>query len=803
MMNYSKIQNPQDGNGNLKLGTFNSQDSQFNFNDYIRVLYKGRYVIIISFLLVMIITVYYTFTTEPIYEAGAKIMIEEQGGVGESLFDITSMMKKETMINNQVEILKSRTLAEQVINKLQASEYAHQLRILGNLPEGVKNKENIISSLKKILKKILMRSSSEEPGEEQIFNSIVQDLRDVISINPIRNTDMIEIKISAYSANEAAYLTNEVASVFVKMNKTQSQAEVRQVKEFLENQLAQYEKDLSQSEEDLKEYRETAKVVALDEETQKLIGKLAEFETLYNAAKTDMESAGQRLKYIDDQLNRHQVNLDMESISSRPYLEELKRQLAEKEATLQSRIASMIMVGEDENSDFEIQLQKKQIEGIKEKFKQEVLKIAASEFVDPAEISGSLITSKIEVETEIQALQPKVQELGKILEKYNKELETLPEKSLKLARLVRSANVKEKIFIMLQEKYQESRITEVGQLGIVRIIDWAKAPDYPVKPKKKINLILGFLLGIGLGVGIAFVTDYLDNSISTMEDVERLQLPLMATIPFIKPEQSNGVMDKIFSSDDPEAREINERLITHLKPKSPISEAYRTLRTNITFTAPDNPKQVIMISSSGPKEGKSTSIANLAITFSHMGTKTLLVDSDLRRPMLHKLFGMEKQSGLTNILVGKDSLENAVKTVNNLPNLDILTCGILPPNPAELLGSMQMKELFEETKKNYEIVLVDTPPIIAVTDSSVLSTMVDGVIIVVRSGKSKSEAVIHAIEQLNRVEAPILGVILNGIQASNVYGSYYYYNYYHYYYGADGDKKRKRRKRHKRRYSTY
>ncbi|MBN2411866.1 polysaccharide biosynthesis tyrosine autokinase [candidate division KSB1 bacterium] len=802
-MNYSKFQNPQNGNGNIKLGSLDSRESQFNFNDYIRVLYKGRYVIIISFLLVMLITVYYTFTTEPIYEAGAKIMIEEQAGVGESLFDITSMMKKETMINNQVEILKSRTLAEQVINKLQASEYADQLRILGNLPEGVRNKGNLLSSVKKFLKKILMRSADEEPSEEQIFNSIVQDLRDVISINPIRNTDMIEIRISAFSAMEAAYLSNAVASEFVKMNKTQSQAEVRQVKEFLEKQLAQYEKDLSQSEEDLKDYRETAKVVALDEETQKLIGKLAEFETLYNEAKTDMESARQRLNYIDDQLKRHQVNLDMESISSRPYLEELKKQLAEKEAILQSRIASMIMVGEDEENDFEIQLQKKQIESIKEKFKQEVLKIAASEFVDPAEISGSLVTSKIEVETEIQALQPKVEELEKILNTYNKQLETLPEKSLKLARLERSAKVKEKIFIMLQEKYQESRITEVGQLGIVRIIDWAKAPDFPVKPKKKVNLILGFLLGIGLGVGIAFVTDYLDNSINTMEDVERLQLPLMATIPFIKPEQSNGVMEKIRPAEDPEAQDINERLITHLKPKSPISEAYRTLRTNITFTAPDNPKQVIMVTSSGPKEGKSTSISNLAITFSHMGTKTLLIDSDLRRPMLHKLFGMEKQSGLTNILVGKDTLNTAVKHVKSLPNLDILTCGILPPNPAELLGSQQMQNLLLETKEKYEIVLIDTPPIIAVTDSSVLSTMVDGVILVVRSGKSKSEAVIHALEQLNRVEAPILGVILNGIQASNVYGSYYYYNYYHYYYGSDGDKKKKKTKRRKHKYRTY
>lgn len=803
MMQNFKSTNPQNGNGTYTTHSTDDQDSQFKLSDYIRVFYKGRFIILISFLLIMFATIYYTFTTEPVYEAGAKIMIEQQTGVGESLFDITSMMKKETMINNQVEILKSRTLAEQVIEKLRTSEYANELRILGNLPEGVKAKKNILGAVKSFIKNIIRDEDDKEITDEDTFHTQVQELRNVISITPIRNTDMIEIKLSAFSPQEAAYLTNAVASVYESTNQTQSQAEVRQVKDFLEKQLNEYERDLTQSEEDLKDYRETAKVVALDQETQELISKLAEFETLYNEAKTDMEAARQRLAYIDKQLTRQQVNLDMESISSRPYLEELRRQIAEKEVTLQSLTASMIMVGVDEKENIDIQLLQKQIDALKEKFKQEVTKIAATEFIDPSVLSGSLVTSKIEVETELQALQPKVTELERILKRYNKQLDALPEKSLKLARLIRSAQVQEKIYIMLQEKYQESRITEVGQLGNVRIIDWAKEPDKPVKPKKKVNLILGFLLGLGLGIGIAFVMDYLDNSINTMEDVERLRIPLMATIPYIKPEQSNGVLEKIRPADDAEARDINERLITHLKPKSPISEAYRTLRTNITFTAPDNPKQVIMVTSSGPKEGKSTSISNLAITFSQMGTKTLLIDSDLRRPMLHKLFGMEKQSGLTNILVGKDDLDHAIKNVKNLPDLDILTCGILPPNPAELLGSAQMKQLLAEAKSKYGMVLVDTPPIIAVTDSSVLSTMVDGVILVIRSGQSKREAVIHAIEQLNRVEAPILGALLNGIQASNVYGSYYYYNYYHYYYGADGERKKKKVERRKRKKNTY
>ena len=783
------------GNGHSSFSPYDSQEPQVSFRDYVRVLYKGRFLIITLLVLVMAATVYYTFTTEPIYEASAKLMIEEQGGVGESLFDFTSMMKKETMINNQVEILKSRTLAENVIKKLESSPGASELRFLGHDKNG-NRKTNVVQSLKSWLLGLMPGSESAELNEEARFAEIVQGLRGSITVNPIRNTDMIEIKVSAFSAIEAAYVTNTVATTYEQLNQQQSQAEVREVKTFLENQLSQFDGDLKSAEEALKNYQEKAKVVALDQETEELVRKIAEFETLYNAAKTDMESARQRLKYIDSQLEAKQVTVDLAAISSEPYLAELRRLIAEKQTALTSYITQLVEYeGAMEYGQKEINLREKNIEGLKEQFREEASKVAATDFINPAEVSGNLIQSKIEAETELQSLQPKVDALGKIVDEYNIEMESLPAKSLRLAQLYRQREVSEKIYIMLQEKYQESRITEVGQLGNVRLIDPAKPPKVPVKPKKKLNLILGFLVGLGLGVGIAFVMEYMDNSVNTMEDVENLNLSLLATIPFIKPEKDTGLFDRKIV--DPEAKDINERLITHLKPKSPISEAYRTLRTNITFSSAGKTRKTIMVSSSGPKEGKSTSISNLAITFAQMGNKTLLIDGDLRRPVLHKLFALEKQPGLTNVLVGRQDFKSTVKKIEGLESLEVLTCGVIPPNPAEILGSERMRELLESLKKQYDIILVDAPPIIAVTDPSILASMMDGVILIVRSGSSKKDAVLHAVEQMKRVEAPLLGLILNGIQASNAYGSYYYYNYYHYYYGQDGDKKRKKKSRKK------
>jgi len=755
------------------------QERQLTVHDYLRVLYRGRWVILVSFLSVLAATLYYTFTAEPEYEASAKLMVEQQSGVSQSLFDFSTMMKKETMINNQVEILRSRSLAENVVEELRSTPEAGRLRLLGNEPEGSRSR----------LKEWFGRTGREASLDDPLFlDLVVENLRSQLTVAPIRNTDMIEIKVTAPSPSEAAFVTNAVAGAYQEMNRAQSQAEVRQVKNFIEDQMSKMHAELASSEEKLKSYQQQAKVVALDRETEELVRKIAEFETIYNEAATDLAAQRQRLNYINQQLAARNVNFDVETISTAPYLAELKKQIAEKEAALASYMASMIEIGAYERNRNEVQIRERQVEALKKKFKEEIAKIAAVEFVDPAQLASTLFASKIEVETEIQSLIPRVEALKGIVATYNRELESLPQKSLTLARLMRTAQVDEKIYLMLQEKYQESRITEVGQIGNVRIIDSAKEPKKPVSPRKKLNILLGLIAGLGLGVGIAFMLEYLDNSVRTMEDIERLGMTVMATIPFIKGEQTNGVFARAGEGkNDAEVRSINERLVTQLKPRSPVSEAYRALRTNIMFSSPGQPKKLFMVTSSGPQEGKSTTVANLAITFAQMGNRTLLIDADLRKPIQHRLFGLDKSSGLTNILVGRALLKDSVRPIEVLPDLDVLGCGVIPPNPAELLGSEAMKKLLEEARKRYSIVLIDSPPALAVTDASILSPLVDGVLLVIHSGDTAREAAVRAHEQLKRVGAPVLGAILNGIAAEQVYGSYYQHYYYSDYY-RDKDK---------------
>lgn len=234
----------------------------------------------------------------------------------------------------------------------------------------------------------------------------------------------------------------------------------------------------------------------------------------------------------------------------------------------------------------------------------------------------------------------------------------------------------------------------------------------------------------------------------------------------------------------------NQNIITIRKPKSPISEAYRTLRTNIQFSSFDNKVQIIVITSSGPGEGKSTTAANLAVVMAESGAKTILIDCDQRKPTLHKIFSLSNQAGISDLLVGNIKFQEAVK-ITTIQNLDILTSGTKPPNPAELLASSKMKQFIESLRENYEYIIIDTPPVIAVTDAQLLSSYADGCILVVASSQVEREVAEKAKELLRKVNAKILGAVLNKLEMNE---KRYYYNYY---YGNDDHKFRKKKEKRK------
>lgn len=733
---------------------------EISFQDYLIILKRRRWIILSAFLIILLSAGIFSFTTQPIYESSTTLMIEEDGGMRKEIFEISSYLKQETMIKNQVEILKSRTLTESVLQVLLSSPYSRvwEEKVLGKRTDKVRT------------------------------NDMVLILQNNTKVVPLKETDIIQVKVMAPDPDLSAFLANTIAEEYYKQSLRVSRGEITEVRLFLEEQLSNIQKELNQAEQALRVYKEKEKVAALPEETEELVKQLANFESLYNEAKTELEANQKRLSYMRKQLSERKNRLveDVTQISS-PLIIQLRQKMANLEGIRAGYLAQGFP--EDHPKMEEIV---NRIKEIKQKLVKETSELVSKELSasDPLAYPQELVDKILILEIEIQSLTAKSEALNKIVNTYSDNLNTLPEKSLKLARLERNAQVGENIFLMLKEKYEESRIKEAGQIGNVRIIDKALPPEDPIKPKKKINLLLGALLGLGLGLGMALFVERLDNSLKSIEDVERTGLSILGSIPLIKSSKDKGPKKEEKKSEDYQIKIIASNLVAHFEPKSPISEAYRTFRTNLQFARLDTPLKTILVTSSGPGEGKSTTVANLAITMAQMGTNTLLVDSDLRRPILHSIFNLQRTPGLTNYLAGNVPLGEIIQPTP-IENLSLLTCGVLPPNPSELLGSKKMKQLLEELKERFETILFDSPPVIAVTDAAVLSTLLDGVVLVVSSGYTSREAVIRGITLLENVKSRLIGGVLNKIKVESVYGSYHYYYYYHYY----GRTKEKRRKK--------
>lgn len=735
-----------------------SEEKQISLNDYLRIIFRRKWLILLVFLCLTGSAVAFSFLMTPVYQACTTIMIEKEGGVDDYIFTGTSMMRSDSKIRNQVEIIKSRSLAQAVVQE-----------VLGT-PQ------------RKALEAMFAGRNQAPPSEDQLITVVQRNL----SVNPLRDADIIEVRITAPDAKMAAFLANTVAQEYHKKSLQFSRGEISEVRRFLQNQLEIVRDSLLMAEEAQKEYMQTEAVSALPDETKELVRQLAEFESLLNEAKIELESNQKRLAYMKTQLDERKGRL-LEEITqiSTPVIQRQREEMAELEAMRAEYVSQGV---QEEHPKMQQILSR--IEECKANLIAETTQLISRNLTlkDPLAYSQNLLGDILNLEIEIQSLSAKAEGLQGIVDRYTERMNRLPEKSLQLARLERSTEVGENIFLMLKEKHEEARIKEAGQIGNVRIIDKAVPPESPIKPKKKLNVLLGALLGLLLGGGLAVLLESLDVSLKTIEDVEALRLTVLGHIPRIKDVQKYKKGAKKTDHAGMEAVTAASHLLTQSAPKSPVSEAYRTLRTNIQFSNLDHTPRTMLITSAGPGEGKSTTVANLAITFSQMGAKTLLLDADFRRPVLHSVFGLKKEPGVTNYLAGKVPLDAILKKTP-VENLDVVTCGVIPPNPSELLVSEKMREFVAELKTRYQTVLFDTPPVIAVTDAVVLSLLLDGVVLVASAGQTTHQGLARAKSLLENVGAKMLGAVLNKIEAKSAYGSYHYYYYYHYY----GDRKEKRK----------
>lgn len=757
-----------------------------------RVVKSSQRAILIIFGVVVIASVIVALTTRPVYQATSVVMIKEGKSNARSfVFDMGGGGAAQRL-KNELYVLSSLTLNERVVISVLNSDLAESSSLIGT--RYVRKRYRLLEYFKEWIGGNLHQNRVILDSLTTIDQMMIaQKLRNSTEITTVRDTDVLKIGVKSPDSTEAIFLTNLVADEYQKWDQLGGRGEVAFVLTFLDSQITKYDSRLKSLENELRTYQMENQIYTLDGSAELLLKDLTRYEGIYFTNIAELQVAQERVRYLKNQLSESETAL-MEEITNtnNPMIVALRGKIAELEA---QKVQQMVDEGWNDQSlqarDFNrrISEMKRQLTELTE-----TLILSGWSEEDPFAASQEIFNRIVEQEVEVYASNSRAKEYKKLVDQMSERLDSLPDQVLNYARLERERRLTETLYLTMKERYEESRITEAGQLGKVRILDKARIAG-KVKPNRKLTVLMGAFIGLGLGLAFAFLKEYLDNTIKSVEQLEKKGLVVLGIIPDIHHQDGKRVSAQALKPSKG-GTDFRRRLITYEDPKSPISESYRALRTNISYASADKKIKSIIVSSAQPGEGKSTTVANIAIAFAQLRKRTLLIDTDMRKPVQHNVFGLPRAPGISEYLVGDIQDVNDVILPTKIDNLYMITAGGLPPNPSELIGSQRMSDLVDKLEQEWDMVLFDSPPLIAVTDASMISAEIDAVIMVVKAGSTDQAAVDRALDALNNVNAPLAGVVLNSARPETMGGKYsYYYSYYNYYYeGSDVTKKSKNKK---------
>ncbi|MFN3874056.1 MAG: polysaccharide biosynthesis tyrosine autokinase, partial [Ignavibacterium sp.] len=532
-----------------------------------------------------------------------------------------------------------------------------------------------------------------------------------------------------------------------------------------DDQRKEKREQLNEAEEILRNYQEKGGIIALDAQANNLIAQVSDFEAQRNSVKIELLASNDVLEKLKDELQRQDPKLVdyLESAASESYIKALQEQIAELQLNRDMALTSKSF----QELSFKEKLNEydKKIKDLKSKLDEKIKVLKAGIFASSPEEVKNLSQKIIEEEVRNGSLKIRLKGLNEIVNRYEERFNKLPKTSLELARFQRNRESLEKLYTLVEERYQEALINEQSQPGNVLIIDDARIPKFPSKPNRILIILIGTLIGGGLAFAYVFTKNYFDNKVKSPEDLRRKNINVLAWIPEIEGLSMNG--------------NVKNEFIVTISPDSIPAESFRALRTRVQFARPERDSlKTILITSPAPQEGKSTIALNLAGSFAIANKKTLLLDADLRRPRLHKIFDKDKTPGLVDLLVGQIDFNNVIHKTK-VDNLYFLPSGTIPPNPSEMLDSKAMENFISHIRNEYDYVIFDSPPVVAVTDSEILARKVDGVILVCSAEITELSLIERGIELLRSDSSNFIGAVLNNFSGKAGYSSYYKYYYYY------------------------
>ena len=705
--------------------------------DYLLILRKHQWLILSFMLAVVTIVSIATFRMQPVYVANAKIEIDRENTnvlpfPGADSYDY--MVDVDNYIETQARILTSETLALQTIRnsglagspELSSDDVASEAIATGSL------------------------ANQKRPPEIAAFLGS-------LSVKRIPNTRLMEVTYESTDPVQAARILNAHLETYKAQNMQGHYAATTEATTWLQIQQADLKRKVEKSENDRINYERQNQIWGVDDKQNMTTQRLLDL----NKELTDAESETLKKRALYEFAESGALDA-VPQIRDNPVLQDMQKRRADLSLLYTD---GLNQYGPNFPKVQRLQAQMKGDGRSNRKRAQRHNCPAASADYDEAKARQDLLTQR--------------------LEEQKAETNAMSEKMVQYNILKREAEANKTLYEGLLTKLREANIAASLKSSNIRVIDPAMIPSSPARPARTRNIALAFLIGLVGGVGLALLREYLDNTVKTPDDVETLaRLPSLAVVPAFGDSASMGGKKGLLKGVSSNGHEKPSGLVAQHSPKSQVSEAFRSLRTALLLSQPDQPPQVILVTSALPREGKTTAAANLAVTLAQLGDKTVLVDADLRKPGVGRMLNLAsgKYAGLSSYLAGVSSLDLVSVAHPSIPNLAAIPTGPLPPNPADLLSSHRLADAIAELRTKFKFVVIDSPPVMAATDAVILSVQVDGVLLVVRSGETPKAAFTRTCDLLVSVKSRMLGVVLNAVDA-NAPDYYYSYRYYPYSYG--------------------
>lgn len=713
-------------------------ETGIEFQQYWQILKRRWLPALVVFASILALVSYAILKDKPLYEAEGKLLLKKTTAgsslteLGKEIGQLTPAAEQSNPLTTEIEVIRSTEIVEKTINKLH-----------------LKDEDGKHLKTKEFLK--------------------------ILTVASVRGADILTISYKSKDPKEAAAVVKYLMDVYLENNLKVNRLEAVSVRQFIEKKLPSAEKLMRVTAAELSNFKEKNKVVNLEEEAKSAVEVMANLERQIDEAKSDLVKTTAKSQAFQKELQMNpQQALTASNLSQSSAVQEALKeyQQVERQLTLEKNRYL-------ESSPVITRLETKKA-SLKALLDQQVQQIAGSglqqydEKLQIGEVKPKLIEEFVKVDVERQGLADRVAILSNALASYKQRVQSLPELEKQQRLLSRKLQEAESAYAQLQNKLQEIRIAENQRVGNARIIQQASVPQEPMASRKSLMLVSGAMLGTLLGIATALALESQDKSVKTIDEARDLfGLTLLGVIPAHKFEKNSwrNLFQRRSGTGDPEPS--GRQIVVKDEPHTNISAAYRMLQANLRFLSSDTEIKVIVVSSSLPQEGKSTVAANLAATVAQLGRKVLLVDADMHRPVQHRIWDVPNQEGLSNAIVGQAQWQNAIAPV--MDNLDLLSCGVIPPNPMALLDSQRITLLIGQFASNYDLVIIDTPSLNVAADAPILGKKADGILMVARPGVLYSGSVAFAKDLLKKSNQHVLGMVVNGVVPKNEPHSHYYF----------------------------